>query len=108
MISAALPPPIKTGEDRLLDFQGIHEIDDVERHHGLLAIPKRLSRKKARGAETAQVGDDHPVSLRGQQRSYVDVAVDVVGPALQKNDWRTIGRPVFCVSDIEQARVDLF
>ena len=33
--------PIKTGDDCLLDFEGIHQIDDVDRHCRLLAIPER-------------------------------------------------------------------
>ena len=35
--------PIKTADDRLLDFERIHESDDVERDHRLLAIAERFA-----------------------------------------------------------------
>ena len=37
--------PIKTGDDRLLDLESIHQRDDVESDHGLLAVPERFLRR---------------------------------------------------------------
>ena len=73
----------------------------------LLAVAERVAGKKARRAIAAQIRDDHPVARRRQQRGDIDKAVNVVGPAVQKNDRGTIGGTGFGVSDIEEAGVDL-
>ena len=73
----------------------------------LLAVAERFTRKKARRAIAAQIRDDHPVARRRQQRGDIDIAVNVVGPAVQKNDRRAIGRAGFGVSDIQDAGIDL-
>ena len=99
--------PVKPGEDRLLDLERIHQGDDVERERRLLAVADRVAGKKARRAIAAQIRDDHPVARRRQQRRDVDVAVDVVGPAVQQDDRRTIGGAGFGVADIQDAGVDL-
>ena len=99
--------PVKTGEDRLLDLERIHQGDDIDRDRRLLAVPERVARKKARRAIAAQIGDDHPVARRRQQRGDIDIAVNVVGPAMQKNDRGTIGRAGLGVSDIQDAGIDL-
>ena len=65
------------------------------------------SREKAGRPVAAQVRDDHPVALRRQQRGDVDVAVDVVGPAVQQDDRGTVGRAGLGVADVEQAGIDL-
>jgi hypothetical protein len=48
-----------------------------------------------RGGDTPERGRD------------VDVAVNVVGPAVQQHDRLTVGRPGFDVADIEHTRLDL-
>ena len=63
--------------------------------------------KKARRAVAAQVGHDHAVAGRRQQRRDVDEAVDVVGPAVQEDDRRAVGRTGFGVPDVQHAGVDL-
>ena len=75
--------------------------------HRLLAIAQRFTGKKSRRAIAAQIRDDHPVARRRQQRRDIDIAVNVVGPAVQKNDRGTIGGAGFGVSDIQQAGIDL-
>jgi hypothetical protein len=55
----------------------------------------------------AQVRDDHPVAGRRQRRSDIDIAVNVVGPAVQKNDRTTAGGAGFGISDVEHAGIDL-
>ncbi len=55
--------PIKTGQDRPLDLERIHQSDDIESDHRLLAIAEGVTGKKARRAIAAQIGDDHPVAL---------------------------------------------
>ena len=42
-----------------------------------------------------------------QQRRHIDKAVDVVGPAVQQNDGRTIGRAGFGIADIQATGIDL-
>ena len=73
----------------------------------LLAVAERFTGKKARRAIAAQIRDDHPVARRRQQRGDIDIAVNVVGPAVQKNDRRTIGGAGFSVSDVQDAGIDL-
>ena len=99
--------PIEAGEDRLLDLESIHQGDDVDGERRRLAIAERLARKKTRRAVAAQIRDDHPVARRRQQRRDIDVAVNVVGPAVQKNDRRAIGGTGFGVADIQDAGIDL-
>ena len=65
------------------------------------------SEQEARRAVAAQVRDDHPVARGGQQRGDVDVAVDVVRPAVQQEDRRPVGRAGVGVADVEDAGVDL-
>src|SRR5260370_24551682 len=86
-------------------FRSIHQSDDVERDRRLLAIPERSARKKARRAIAAQIRDDHPVARRCQQRGHIDIAVNVVGPAVQKNDCRTTGGSTLPRSRISDARL---
>src|SRR5260370_20389911 len=86
----------------------VHQSDAIESDHRLLAVAEGFVGKKARRAIAAQIGDDHPVALLRQQRGNVDIAVNIVGPAVQKHDRRTIGGASFSVADIQYARIDLF
>ena len=72
-----------------------------------LAVAERVARKKARRAIAPQIRHDHAVAGRRQQRRHIDEAVNVVGPAVQKNDGRTIGGTGLSVSDIQGAGIDL-
>src|SRR5438270_10829519 len=92
--------PIKTGEDRLLDLESIHQRDDIESNYRWLAVPERVARKKMCCAVAAQIGVDYPVARLRKPRHNVDIAVNVVGPAVQKHDRRTIAGASFSVSDI--------
>src|SRR5918993_198215 len=60
------------------------------------------------GQSAALMWDDRPVACLRQQRRHIDVAVNVVGPAVQKNYRRTIGGAGFSVSNIQDAGIDLF
>jgi hypothetical protein len=55
----------------------------------------------------AQMRDDHPVAGRRQQRGDIDKAVNIVGPAVQKDDNRTIGGAGLGIADIQDAGIDL-
>ena len=99
--------PIAAGDDRLLDLERIHQGDDIDGDRRRLAVAERFARKKARRAVAAQIRDDHPVARRRQQRRDIDIAVDVVGPAVQKNDRRAIGGAGLGVADIQDAGIDL-
>ena len=80
---------------------------DVDGERRRLAVADRVARKKARRAVAAQIRNDHPVARRRQQRRDIDKAVNVVGPAVQKNDRRAIGRTGFGVADVQDAGIDL-
>ena len=72
-----------------------------------LAVADRVARQKPRRAIAAQIGHDHPVARRRQQRRDIDKAVNVVGPAMQKNDGGSVGGAGFGIADIEHAGIDL-
>ena len=76
------------------DPEAVHQGDHVERECRLLAVAERLVRKEASRSETTQVGDDHPVSGGSQQGDDVGVAVDVVRPAVQQDDRRSVAGPL--------------
>ena len=80
---------------------------DVDGERRRLAVAERVARKKARRAVAAQIRNDHAVARRRQQRRDIDKAVNVVGPAVQKNDRRAIGGTGFGVADIQDAGIDL-
>src|SRR5271166_1784334 len=99
--------PIEASDDRFVDLEGIHKIDNVDSDHGRLPVPKCIIREKTRSAVAAQVRYEHVVTLRCQQRSNVDKAVNVVGPAVQENHGSTIGGTCFNVADVEETCIDL-
>jgi hypothetical protein len=68
----------------------------------LLAVAEGLLRQEVRRPVPAQVRDDHSVALRSQQRRHIDdVAVNVVGPAVQEKDRGTILRAGVDIADVE-------
>ena len=99
--------PVGAGDDRRLDPEGVHQRDDVDCQDRLLPVAERLVGEKARRAVAAQVGDDHPVSGRRQQRRDLVEGVNVVRPAMQQNDRRTVGGTTVGVSDVEDDGSDL-
>ena len=107
MTSRCARAPVKAGDGGFLNFECIHESDDVEADGRLLGVAHGRAGKKAGGAVAAQIGDDDVGSLRLQAPVWRRQAVDVVGPAMEKNDCRTIGGASFGVSNIKQTGVDL-
>ena len=97
MMSGCARPPIETAKDSFLDIKGVHQGDDVERKHGRLAIPEGVAGEEARRPIAAQIGDNHPVAGRRQQRRDIDKAVYVVGPSVQQNDRRAVDGASFGV-----------
>ena len=96
------------GQDRPLDLEGVHQREDINCDHRLLAIAGGVAGKKARCARAAQIGDDHPVARLCKPGRHVDIAVNVVGPTVQQHDRRTIALSSFRVADIQEAGIDLF
>src|SRR5580698_2535104 len=54
--------PIKSGDYRLVDFERIHQMDNVESNDGGLAVPNRVVGEESRRARAAKVGHDHVVA----------------------------------------------
>jgi hypothetical protein len=54
----------------------------------------------------AQIRHDDPVALSGEQGRDVDVAVNVVGPAVQENHGWAVGRSGFGVADGQGVGLD--
>lgn len=99
--------PVEAGEDGLVDLEGVHQGDDVERDGGLLRGAGSVPGQEAGAAVAAQVGNDDAVTLVGEERGYVDEAVDVVGPAVQEEDDRAVGGTGLGVADVQDPRLDL-
>src|SRR5580698_1572925 len=99
--------PVKAGNDSCLDLESVHQSDDVESDGRLLGVPHRFAGEKARRTVAPQIGDDYPVACRSQQRSNVDKAVNIVGPAMEKNDRMAICWAVLSVSNVKETGVDL-
>ena len=100
--------PVKPANDRLADTQGIHKRHDIDPKDRLLAIPECRTGQKAGRAIAAQVRDDHPVPRCGQHGRDPGIAVNVVGPPMQKNDRPAISRAGFGVSHAQQAASTCF
>jgi hypothetical protein len=49
------------------------------------------------------MGHQHSVAFRCQQRRDVDVAMDVIGPAMQKDDRRSVGRARYGMADVKDS-----
>src|SRR5262245_37905212 len=99
--------PIKPSEDRLLNLESIHQSDGIESKCRLLAIAERFTRKKPCGAIAAHKRNNYFVARRRQQRGNIDIAVNVVRPAVQKDDRAAVGGAGFSVSHIEKSGIDL-
>ena len=101
-------PPVKTCDRRFLNFQSIHQFDDVHRDRRLLAIAWRVASEESGRTITAHIRNDHAVAGLRQQRRDLDKTVNLVGPAVQKNSGSAISRTNVGVSYTEWAGSDLF
>ncbi|RXH23938.1 hypothetical protein XH99_01220 [Bradyrhizobium nanningense] len=72
-----------------------------------LPVAESLVRKKARRAVTTQIGHRHAIAGCRQHRGYLDEAVNVVWPAMQENDICAVGRTSLCISEIQEAWVNV-
>src|SRR5215813_3958971 len=99
--------PVKAGENRLLDLESVKKVLEIGGERRWLAIPDRLIRKEARAAIAAQVRSNRPKACRSQQRRDINEGVNVVWPAVQKDDHWSIGGTGFCVTNIKDAGINL-
>ena len=106
MMLAVRAPQSKPAMIALLDPERVHQGDYVHREHRLLAVAGRVARQKARRAVAAQIRHDHAIAPAAS-RAHIDVAMNVVWPAVQKDRPRTVCRAGFRVSDVQHAGVDL-
>src|SRR6476469_6258685 len=88
--------PDETTDRDLLDLERIHKRDDINRGCRRLAVAEGVICKKPSRAVAPQVWHHHPIARGGQHRGDIDIAVNVVGPAVQKDDRRTLGRTYLC------------
>jgi len=85
----------------------VHQCDRVRCNGRRLAVSDGVIGKKSRGAVAAQVRHDHAIACRCEQRRNIDKTVNVVRPAVQKQDGRAAGRTGFGVADVQDAGIDL-
>ncbi|MNF85100.1 hypothetical protein D3C84_674860 [compost metagenome] len=91
----------------MLDLQGIHEVDDITGQCGWLAIAQGFVGQEMRIAIAARIGHQHPITLGGQQRRDLVIAVNVIRPAVQQDHHRPAGRACFGVRHVQQPGVDM-
>jgi len=72
-----------------------------------LPVAESLFGKKARRAVTTQIGHQHAIAGCRQHRGYLDEAVNVVWPAMQENHKCAVGRTSLCISEIQEACVNM-
>lgn len=99
--------PVVAAEHRLLDLERIHKVDDITGQRGRLAVANSLVGQEMRAAVAPGIRDQHPVTLGRQQGRHFAIAVNVIGPAVQKNYHRAIGGADFGVSHTQQPGVDM-
>ena len=99
--------PVITTEHRLLDLQRIHEVDHVAGQRRRLAVAQGVFGQELRVAITPCIRHQHAVTLGREQWCDFVIAVNVVGPAVQQDHHRPIGRTGFGVGHIEQACLDV-
>ena len=100
-------PPVISGQDRVLDPEGVHQADDVVSDRRLFTAPERVGVEEPRRTVAAQMGDDHPVSGRAEPGGDIHIAVDVVRPAVQQYDDGPVGGTGLDVPDVQDPRIDL-
>jgi hypothetical protein len=95
--------PVKTGEDRFVDLESIHQMDDVKGNHGLLPVPERFTGKKSGRAVAAQIRHDDTVALASQQGHDIHETVNVVRPSVKKDHRIAVRRASFRVANVQKA-----
>jgi hypothetical protein len=98
--------PIEAGDRGLRDGQSVHQGDDIDGEHRLLAGPRRIGRKESRRPVATQVWDDDAVAGGGQQRHDIGVAVDVIWPAVKKDSDRSMNGADIDVPDPQNPGLD--
>ena len=99
--------PVEARKSCLVDLERVHKCDRVRCNSRRLSVAEGLVRKKARPAVAAQIGNKDAIPRRCQQGGHIDKAVNVVGPAVQKDHGRAIGRTGFGIADIQDTGLDL-
>ena len=55
--------PVKTGQIRLPDVKGVHQMDNIGRHRRRLTVTRRAGGEETGRAVAAQIRHNHPVTL---------------------------------------------
>lgn len=99
--------PVEPADHRAVGSQRVHQGDRVHRQRRRLAVAFRICGPKARGSVAPQIGHDHPEpSCRKDRRDLVE-AVDVIGPAVQEDDRRSVAGTAVHIADVECSGVNL-
>jgi len=95
------------GENRALDTERIHQRDHIGADCRLLARAQGRGIAKTRRAEAPQIGNDDAAALRGELGRNIDIAVNVVGKAVQQDRDRPVHGPRFVISYVEDTGIDV-
>ena len=105
-MSADPSAPIEAGDHRLLDLEGVHQIDRVDGQRGLLAVADGVSCKEPRRPIAAQIGNDDAIPGLREQGRDIGEAMDVVRPAMQEKDDGSIALARIDIGEVQRASVD--
>src|SRR4029077_8999220 len=92
--------PVETGDYDDREVECVHQRDGVFGERRLLPVSKRVRRYEPSGSVSAQMRNDHAVSLRGEERRDADVTVKVVRPSMQEEDSRPFTRTGVHVTNV--------
>ena len=98
--------PIETADDRLLDARASMRAMMSTASADCWPLRGVSAGQEARCPITAQIWNDDAVARGRQQRRHIEIAVDVVGPAVEK-DHGPVRRPDIGVADRQDAGLDL-
>ena len=76
-------------------------------HRRLLAIADGGTCQEARRATASHKRHDYVVARRCEQGCHIEIAVNIVRPAVQQHDRGTVGGTGLGISDIQGAGIDL-
>lgn len=99
--------PVRAGQCRLFEPQGIHQPQHIDCQRRLLTIAQGPGVPKPGRAKAALVGHDHSKPGAGELRRDLRIGVDVIGPAVEGDHGWPVGGAELGVTDAEFARVDL-
>ena len=94
-------------KDGAFDPKRVHQRHDIGADRRLLARAQGCRVAKARRTEAAQIGNDDAAALRGELRRDIDIAVNVIGKAVQQDRDRSVRGTFLVIGNVEDTGIDM-